>query len=288
MKTYEKNDCVVIEGVSDFNPVHTFDCGQCFRWEMLSDGSYNGMAFSKPVNVRCENGVIIIKNISLSEFESQWKHYLDLDVDYSSVKKEISVDENVRKAMEFGWGIRILNQEMFECLISFIISTQNAIPRIKKIVAGLCRMYGSAVPWGDEVYYAFPSCEQLSGVTENDLAPLKAGYRAAYIVDAVRKVSSGEIDLGNVKKMPYSEAKKELMKIRGVGPKVADCVLLFSGGMKQAFPIDVWVKRTVQTLYLDDKANEKQISEFAAAHFGKYAGLAQQYLFYYGRENKIG
>ena len=117
MKIYEKNNSVILEGVTDFNPVHTFDCGQCFRWEMLSDGSYTGVAFSKPVNIRCENDVIIIKNITLQEFESQWKHYLDLDVDYSVVKQEISVDENVIKAMEFGWGIKILNQEMFECLI---------------------------------------------------------------------------------------------------------------------------------------------------------------------------
>ena len=149
-------------------------------------------------------------------------------------------------------------------------------------------MYGTPVKFNDDVFYAFPSCEQLVNVTEDDLAPLKAGYRAAYIVDAVNKISSGEVNLDEVKKMPYSEAKKELMKIRGVGPKVADCVLLFSGEMKQAFPIDVWVKRTVRTLYLDENANEKQISEFAQQHFGKYAGIAQQYLFYYGRENKIG
>ncbi len=288
MKTYEKNNCVILEGITDFHPVHTFECGQCFRWDPEPDGSYTGVAFSKPVNIRCENNSVIIKNITLSEFDCQWKHYLDLDVDYECVKKEVAVDENVIKAMNFGWGIKILNQEMFECLISFIISTQNAIPRIKKIVCGLCEMYGKPLLLDGKTHYAFPTLESLKGVTESDLAPLKAGYRASYIVDAVNKLSNGEVNLDEVKKMSYAEAKKELMKIRGVGPKVADCVLLFSGEMKNAFPIDVWVKRTVRTLYLGENAGEKQIEKFAQEHFGKYAGLAQQYLFYYGRENKIG
>jgi len=286
MKVTEKNNSVIVDNISDFNPTHTFMCGQCFRWDAESDGSYTGVAFSKVVNISCNNGRLLIKNITLNEFNSQWKYYLDLETDYDSLKKILSSDSNVKTAIDFGWGIKILNQEIFECLISFIISTQNAIPRIKKIVSGLSGMYGKKLFFGNKVYYAFPTLEELSGITEESLAPLKAGYRAAYIIDAVNKIKSGEVNLDRIREFSYADAKKELMKIKGVGPKVADCVLLFSCGKKEAFPVDVWVKRTVQNLYLDSNAKEKDISLFAANHFGKYAGVAQQYLFYHARENK--
>lgn len=288
MKITQKNNSVIIENISDFDPTHTFMCGQCFRWDIEDDGSYTGVAFSKPVNISCQNHTLVIKNITPDEFNSQWKYYLDLETDYNAIKKSLSFDQNVKCAMDFGWGIKILNQEIFECLISFIISTQNAIPRIKKIVSKLSEMYGKKLEFGGKTYYSFPTIDELSNVTENDLSPLKAGYRAAYIVDAVNKIKSGEVNLKNLKKLSYSEAKKELMKIKGVGPKVADCVLLFSCCKKEAFPIDVWVKRTVQTLYLNENAKEKEISSFAAEHFGEFAGVAQQYLFYYARENKLG
>ena len=288
MKIIEKNNSVIIHDINDFNPTHTFMCGQCFRWDEENDGSYTGVAFSKPVNISFVGGCLTIKNITLSEFNSQWKDYLDLDTDYNLIKSHLSSDENVKTAMDFGWGIKILNQEIFECLISFIISTQNAIPRIKKIVSKLSEMYGKKLSYCGKTYYAFPELSSLSGITEEELAPLKAGYRAGYIVDAVKKIESGQVQLENLKSMPYSDAKKELMKIKGVGPKVADCVLLFSCHKKEAFPIDVWVKRTVQTLYLDENAKEKEISAFAAEHFGEFAGIAQQYLFYYARENKLG
>ena len=288
MKITPKNNSVIIENISDFDPSHTFMCGQCFRWDKEDDGSYTGVAFSKPVNISCEKNTLVIKNITPDEFNSQWKYYLDLETDYNTIKNFLSFDQNVKTAMDFGWGIKILNQEIFECLISFIISTQNAIPRIKKIVSALSQRYGKKLEFGGKTYYAFPSIDELSGVTEDDLAPLKAGYRAAYIVDAVNKIKSGEVILENLKNLSYTEAKKELMKIKGVGPKVADCVLLFSCCKKEAFPIDVWVKRTVQTLYLNESAKEKEISSFAAEHFGEFAGVAQQYLFYYARENKLG
>lgn len=288
MKITQKNSSVIIKDISDFDPTHTFMCGQCFRWDMEADGSYTGVAFSKPVNISCKENTLVIKNITSDEFNSQWKYYLDLETDYNAIKKYLSFDQNVKTAMDFGWGIKILNQEIFECLISFIISTQNAIPRIKKIVSKLSQMYGKKLEYDGKIYYAFPTPDELSSVTEEELAPLKAGYRTAYIVDAVNKIKSGELNLENLKNLSYTEAKKELMKIKGVGPKVADCVLLFSCCKKEAFPIDVWVKRTVQTLYLNESAKEKEISSFAAEHFGEFAGVAQQYLFYYARENKLG
>lgn len=287
MEIISENNSVVIKGITDFNPTHTFMCGQCFRWEEESDGSYTGIAFSKPVNISCADSTLVIKNITLSEYESQWKHYLDLDTDYNLIKNTFVSDANVKTAMDFGWGIKILNQEIFECLISFIISTQNAIPRIKKIVQKLSEMYGKKTEYNGKEYFAFPTLAELSHITEQDLAPLRAGYRAGYIVDAVSKLSSGEVSLNKIPSMSYQDAKSELMKIKGVGPKVADCVLLFSGGKKEAFPIDVWVKRTMQSLYLGDDASQKKIEQFASSHFGAYAGVAQQYLFYYARENNL-
>ncbi len=288
MNIKEYKNSVILKNINHFSPKHTFLCGQCFRWDEEPDGSFTGVAFSKVVNISAGENEIIIKNISLSEFESQWKYYLDLDTDYGLIKKEFENDANVKKAMEFGWGIRILNQEFFECLISFIISTQNTIPRIKKIVSKLSEMYGTKLEFEGKEYYAFPTLEQLKDVSKESLSDLKAGYRADYIVDAVKKILSGEVRIDGINKFSYEQAKNELMKIKGVGPKVADCVLLFSTNKKEAFPIDVWVKRTMQTLYLSEKSTVKEIEKFASSHFGKYAGVAQQYLFYYSRENNIG
>ena len=285
MKIVEKDNSIEILDITDFNPEHIFMCGQCFRWDETEDKSYTGVAFGKVINVSAFENRIIIKNTTKSEFESIWKCYLDLDTDYSQIKKTFSEDVHISRAMDFGWGIRILNQDVFECLISFIISTQNTIPRIKKIVSRLCEKYGNKLEYDNKTYYTFPGLDELIDVTEDELAFLKAGYRASYIVDAIRKLENGEVSLENIGNMTYADAKKELMKIKGVGPKVADCVLLFSCGKKEAFPIDVWVKRTMQTLYLNEKASESNISDFANNYFGTYAGVAQQYLFYYAREN---
>lgn len=275
----------VIHGVEHFNLTHTFMCGQCFRWYESENGSYTGIAYGKAVRMCLEGSTLTIYNTSLYDAEHIWADYLDLKRDYSAVKAMYRDDEHVFKAMEFGYGIHILNQDIFECLISFIISTQNQIPRIKKIVAELSRLYGKKCECMGETLYAFPTADELKDVKAEDLASLKAGYRADYIVDAVRKVRSGEINLEQIKNLPYAQAKKELMKIKGVGPKVADCVLLFSAGKSEAFPVDVWVQRTMRTLYMDEKATNRQIEEKAAEIFGKYAGFAQQYLFYYAREN---
>lgn len=274
-----------IEVDGNFNLRHTFLCGQCFRWYENDDGSFSGIAYGKAVKMELRNKELIIHNTSLEDTEKIWIDYLDLNRDYSHIKGLYAQDEYVSKAMEFGYGIHILNQDIFECLISFIISTQNQIPRIKKIVAQLSQMYGTKQKLGSETLYAFPTISQLEGIKRSDLDDLKAGYRADYIVDAVERLTTGEVDLERVKTLSYPEAKSELMKIKGVGPKVADCVLLFSAGKSEAFPIDVWVKRTMQTLYLDDKASIKEIEAKAKALFGEYAGFAQQYLFYYAREN---
>ena len=285
MEYIVQNNNVFIKGIKDFNAAHTFDCGQCFRWEKQDDGSYTGVAFGKVVNVSDTDDGILIKNTTLEDAKNIWTDYLDLKRDYNSIKELYKNDANLKPAMEFGYGIKILKQEIFECLVSFIISTQNAIPRIKKIVSKLSCMYGDKIEYEGNEYYCFPTPEQLKDVTEKDLEPLKAGYRAGYIADCVNKVVSGEIDLEKIAVMDIDDARKELLKIKGVGPKVADCVMLFSMCKYESFPIDVWVKRTMSTLYLDENATNTAIQKYAKDNFGEYAGMAQQYLFYYAREN---
>ena len=285
---YDKQKGIIeIENVSDFHPVHTFMCGQCFRWIENEDGSFDGVAYKKVINVSLNENSLIIKNTSEDDFNNIWKHYLDLDRDYAPIKKILSDDINLKKAIEYGYGIRILNQQPWECLVSFIISTQNQIPRIKKIVSSLSERFGQKLKIEDREYYSFPDADALRGVTEDELSFLKAGYRAGYIVDAVNKVTSGEINLESLFDMDYVSAKKELMKIKGVGEKVADCVLLFSYGKTEAFPIDVWVGRIMRSLYLSENASVGEIRQTSEKLFGKNAGIAQQYLFYYARENKI-
>ena len=274
-----------IKGVEHFDLTHTFMCGQCFRWFQNDDKSYTGVAHSRAVNLSFDGDILTISNTNQEDVKNIWLDYLDLNRDYSYIKELYSKDKYVSKAMEYGYGIHILNQDIFECLISFIISTQNQIPRIKKIVHSLCEKYGDSIKIGDKELYAFPTVQKLAGVTADELGFLKAGYRAGYIVDAVEKIVNGCVDLDYVKTLPYPDAKAELMKIKGVGPKVADCVLLFSGKKSEAFPIDVWVKRTMQSLYMDETATNKQIEQKAKELFGEYAGFAQQYLFYYAREN---
>lgn len=285
MKIEMKENTAKITGINNFNLEHTFMCGQCFRWNECPDGTYTGVAHSRAVMMSMEGDSLYIYNTTEDDVNNIWLDYLDLKRDYFEIKKMYENDKYLSRAMDFGYGIHILNQDIFECLISFIISTQNQIPRIKKIVAELCHAYGNECRTDSELLYSFPSARQLEHVTAEKLAFLKAGYRADYIVDAVKKVISGEVDLNAVPKMDYETAKKELMKIKGVGPKVADCVLLFSARKSEAFPVDVWVQRTMRSLYMDETATNKQIEKRAAELFGKYAGFAQQYLFYYAREN---
>lgn len=287
MRYNKEKGIVEIDQVRDFNPVHTFLCGQCFRWTENPDGSFDGVAYKKGINVSFSDGTLIIKNTTEDDFNNIWSHYLDLDRDYAPVKEILSSDSDLKKAIEYGYGIRILNQEPWECLISFIISTQNQIPRIKKIVNSLSEHFGEKIVIEDRIYYTFPDADALKGVTEDDLGFLKAGYRAGYIIDAVNKITSGEISLDGIFDMDYQSAKKELMKIKGVGEKVADCVLLFSYEKTEAFPIDVWVGRIMRSLYLSDEASIKEIRAESERLFGKYAGIAQQYLFYYARDNDI-
>ncbi|MBR2500672.1 MAG: 8-oxoguanine DNA glycosylase [Clostridia bacterium] len=280
----EGKGSITLKEVRDFELKHIFECGQCFRWDVIDDGSYIGIAASKAIKISETDDGITIYNTTKDEFTDFWQNYFDLDFDYGKLKRTLSKDRVLKTAIKSGEGIRILNQDLWECIISFIISANNNIPRIKGIIKTFCELFGEKVILGEDVLYSFPSPERLSTITVDDLKPLRAGYRDKYIIDAIEKVSNGIVSLEVIKEKDYDEAKGELLKIKGVGNKVADCILLFGAGKKEAFPVDVWIKRVIDTLYKDE-LGEKDISVFAKEKFGKFGGYAQQYLFYHMREN---
>jgi N-glycosylase/DNA lyase len=263
-------DTVIISGVTDLDLAQTLDCGQSFRWVRQPDGSFAGVAYGKSVNVSLDGTDLIIKNSS-EEDKKLWSDYFDLDLDYGKIRADISkIHPVLSEAARYAPGIRILRQEPYEALCTFIISQNNNIKRIKGIVQRLCESFGEPLPNGQ---FAFPGAKVMAGLTAEDLAPIRAGFRARYLCDAAKKVESGEVDLELCRTLGYDEARAELMKITGVGVKVADCTLLFGLHRIEAFPVDVWMKR----------AMEKLFPGMGAEDFGEYAGIAQQYIFHYSR-----
>lgn len=260
----------------DFLPEHTFDCGQCFRWNKEEDGSFTGVAHKKAVNISYDNKDILIKGASEEDIKEIWREYLDIDRDYSAIKKAVSISQVMEEAVAFGSGIRILKQEFFEALLSFIISQRNAIPNIKKCVEKLCSAYGEPLELMGKTYYSFPDPEALSDVTEADYASLGVGYRAKYLRRAVLDILNGKIDEDFLRKATTKEARRALLEIYGVGNKVADCVLLFALSRFDSFPVDVWIDRAV---------NENLGGKKGEELFGENSGFAQQYLFYWKRSN---
>ena len=269
-------DTLIFENISHLNLDHTLLCGQCFRWKKREVGSYDGVAFGRAVNVTMSGTTLAIHN-ALESDRNLWAEYFDLNSDYEKIKSFLSRDGVVKKCLA-GRDIRILRQEPWETLISFIISPNNNIPRIKGIIERLCKLYGDeiATPFG--IFYSFPSAQTLANLAVADLAGIRAGYRDKYILDAAKRVASGALNLDGLRGQPVRFVRSELLKVLGVGKKVADCVMLFSYGMTGVFPQDVWIKRILAEQY---GVAGKDIDGFAAATFGEYGGLAQQYLFYY-------
>lgn len=266
----------------DFELAHIFECGQCFRWNRNDDGSYTGVIKDGILKVKkTGNNVEMYTNIDDFGLISE---YLDLATDYSKIKSILAQDdENIREALKYGSGIRILNQDPWEMLISFIISAANNIPRISKTIEKISANYGKRVIFDEKEYFLFPTPGELAKASKEDLRALGLGFRDKYIYGATKLVLDEKIDLTNISKFPYREAKKTLTSIPGVGEKVADCILLFSMKKKEAFPVDTWIKKVMSELYVDSR-NVKKISDFAEHKFGEYAGIAQQYLFYWRRE----
>lgn len=286
---YEKDGKVILEGLEFFDPKDIFECGQAFRWTVEADESYTVVAFGKVLNVKKEDEKIILSNTNMEDFKNIWHDYFDLDTEYREIIETLKSDEVLAKATEFGKGIRILNQDEWEILVSFITSANNRIPMIKKAIGLLSEKYGEFIEEYNGVkYYSFPKPEALNGLTVEDLEDCKTGFRAKYIISAAEIVANKEIDIYALKNVDTEMARKELMRFSGIGPKVSDCIMLFSMGKKDAFPIDIWVKRVMEHFYLDEDTKLPDIQKYAGEKFGSLAGFAQQYLFYYARELGIG
>ena len=274
---YSVNGSDILLHQPDFDLDETLDCGQAFRWVRTAPDTYEGYYLNSFLRISAENkadGVFRLHNTSERELLDKWYDYLDLSTDYGELKRRFSQDETLAKACAFAGGIRILRQDSWEALSSFIISQNNNIPRIKSLVGAVCRNYGEKFEYGGREYYAFPTPEALLSAGEDGLKALKTGFRASYLISAAEHVRDG-MDLQRIRdEYTYEQGLEELCKIRGVGPKVASCTLLFALGKTDAFPIDVWIKKTIDKYF----GGSLDVSSL-----GKYAGVAQQYLFYYER-----
>ena len=280
----------ILENCTSFEPEHIFDCGQCFRWNKEEDGSYTGVFGKNVVNVKKENCKIIFRGISDGELEKECTEYFDLNRDYEEIKAKLSkIDDNLKNSIEYGSGIRILNQDLWETLISFIISANNNIPRIKGIIERLSKNYGNKIIWEGKEYYTFPTQEQLAVASVSDLRALGLGFRDVRVYETTKVINEDKNKLKELEdEKDVNVLREKLLEFSGVGPKVADCIMLFSCLKKlEVFPIDVWVRRVMNELYIknedETKVNKKEIEKLAKEKYGNLAGLAQQYLFYWRR-----
>lgn len=279
------SDGIVIKGAVDFELKHIFDCGQCFRWNEEEDGSFTGVTQGRAVRFIKEGNDVYIKGGKIED-KDLWIEYLDLCRDYGEIKDKLSQDPVLCEAIKHGEGIRILNQEPFEIVISFIISANNRIPMIKRAVNKISREFGKKIEFEGREYYSFPEPAELSKASVEELKKCGCGFRAPYIVETTRKIADGSVDLYAIKNMNTDRAHNELIKLKGIGPKVADCILLFSMGKYDTFPVDVWVKRVMQYFYLAPDVSLKKIRDYGREKFQELSGFAQQYLFYYARDLK--
>lgn len=291
MKICIKNNDILIKNVTDFKLSDIFDCGQCFRFNPDGNGGYIGTAYCKTVRITQAGDTVTLHNTSKSDFDSIWRNFLDLDRDYTAIKRELTknTDTVMLNAIDYGGGIRILKQDLWETVISFIISASNNIPRIKKIIELLCTNFGTSHIYEGKTYYSFPDAKTIASLHPEELDVIRAGFRTKYIYACAKCVADGEFELDKLFKMSTQDAKRELMKLNGIGNKVADCILLFALNRFDSFPVDVWIKRIMEYCYFENEPQEiPVISELASAKFGELGGIAQQYLFYYARSLKIG
>ena len=268
-----------------------FDCGQCFRWNEQLDGSYIGVVGNNVIKVKKEGNEVFFKSVGTDNLQELVTYYFDLNRDYEKIKQELSkIDENMKKSVEFGKGIRILNQDIWETIISFIISANNNIPRIKGIIDRISKTYGNEITFEGQNYYTFPEASKLSKASVDDLRKLGLGFRDVRVYETTKIIKEKQVDLEELsKEKDFEKVRNTLLTLPGVGPKVADCILLFSSLKRwEAFPIDVWVRRVMNELYIhnpeENKVKKDEIFKIAYEKFGDLAGIAQQYLFYWKRE----
>jgi N-glycosylase/DNA lyase len=271
--------------IEDYDLDATLSSGQAFRWKHVN-GWWEGVINGYWVRLRID-GKNLLAETSANVTDWDWlRHYLQLDVNLRAIVDTFPKDEPMQASLQSCHGLRLLRQDPWECLASFICSSTKQIVQIQQIMAALCKTFGESlpVPEGHAPAYSFPGAERLAAVTEQDLRACKMGFRAPYILGTARAILNGEVDLESIRKMELAQAREQLLKFPGVGVKIADCVLLFAYGFDQAFPIDVWIMKAVQQLYFPKrKVSLKRLRRFTETHFGPHAGYAQQYLFHYMR-----
>ena len=281
----------ILKDISSFEPKHIFECGQCFRWDEQKDGSYTGIVKENVINVKKVDNEIVFTSFGADNLEKLVTEYFDLNRNYEEIKEKLSkVDEYLANSIKYGSGIRILNQDLWETIISFIISANNNIPRIKGIINRLSSEHGTKIEWNGKEYYTFPTVESLAKATVEDLRKTGLGFRDIRVYETTKKILEKEVDLNELHKEENTEKVRDnLLTLSGVGPKVADCILLFSTLKRfDVFPIDVWVRRVMNDLYIKNqdeaKVNKKEIEKLAKEKYGALEGIAQQYLFYWKRD----
>ena len=286
-----KEEKCILKDQKSFKLKDIFECGQCFRWNEQEDGSYTGIWKENVVNIKKKGKDYIFSGICGSgNLKDEIYTYFDLDRNYETIKETLAKkDKYLETSIQYGKGIRILNQDLWETIISFIISANNNIPRIKGIIERLSKTYGQPIQWRENIYYTFPTPEELSKASIEDLRKLGLGFRDKRVYETTKRIVEKKVDLEKLKEEKNFETIREtLLTLPGVGEKVADCILLFSTLKRlEAFPIDVWVKRVMNELYIhkeEGEVNNKEIQKIAYEKFGTLAGLAQQYLFYWKRE----
>lgn len=286
-----KEQKYIIKNCNTFELKDIFECGQCFRFNKQEDESYTGVVGNNVINVKKIDNEIHIKSVGQDNLEELVVNYFDLNRDYEQIKDKLSkIDENMQKSISYGKGIRILNQDLWETIISFIISANNNIPRIKGIIDRMSERYGNKIIFEGKEYYTFPTVDELSKASVEDLRALGLGFRDVRVYETTKMIKNKEIDLEQLKnEKDFNKVRNTLLTLPGVGPKVADCILLFSTLKRwEAFPIDVWVRRVMNELYIknpdETKVKKEEIEKIAYEKFGNLAGIAQQYLFYWKRE----
>ena len=281
----------ILKNVKSFEPRHIFECGQCFRWDEEPNGSYTGIVKNNVINVEKVENTITFSSFGADNLKELVTDYFDLNRNYEEIKEKLAkIDKYLANSIEYGSGIRILNQDLWETIISFIISANNNIPRIKGIINRISQKYGSKIEWRGREYYTFPTVESLSKASVEDLRSLGLGFRDVRVYETTHKILNKEVDLEELhQEKDTQKVRDALLTLSGVGPKVADCILLFSTLKRfDVFPIDVWVRRVMNELYIksedETKVNKRDIEKLAKEKYGNLEGLAQQYLFYWKRD----
>lgn len=285
-----KEQKYIIENQESFELKDIFECGQCFRWNEQNDKSYIGVIKNGVLSVKKDDEKIIFCGMLNGNIKNVVEEYFDLNRNYGEIKDKLShIDQYLKNSIEYGSGIRILNQDLWETIISFIISANNNIPRIKGIIEKISKKYGNEIEWNGKKYYTFPNAEQLKNVSVQDFRDLGTGFRDIRLYETTHLILDKKVDLEKMHTEDTLTAREELLTLSGVGPKVADCILLFSTLKRfDVFPIDVWVRRVMNELYIknedETKVSKKEIMKIANEKFGALEGIAQQYLFYWKRE----